>query len=135
MIRPAHWRFTAANTPNDLRAASDELDTILGAFAASERTRFAARLVCEEIVLNALEHGGARWVTMELTPTKDPRVLVFEDDGVSFDPMTRAAAQESSTSQHIGTRGRGLILLRGMSTSVQHHREDGRNRITVLLIE
>lgn len=135
MTPKARWTFGAANAPNHLRAASDEVDTILGEHRVSESTRFAARLVCEEIVLNALEHGGASFVTMELDPAKDPRVLVFEDDGASFDPEARATERGPDAPGDVGTRGRGLILMHELSRGIRHHRHNGCNRLTVLLAD
>jgi len=129
------WTFGPANAPNHLRAASDELDTILGEHRLPERTCFAARLVCEEIVLNALEHGGASFVTMELEPAKDPLVLVFEDDGASFDPEARAAERGPDATGEVSRRGRGLILVHGMSRGIRHHRDNGRNRLTIALVD
>ena len=131
MTAPTRWRFEAADAAKRLREAGDELDVVLTALGASERTRFAARLVAEEIVLNAFEHGGATRVTMEIDPVGDPQRLEFEDDGVPFDPSVPAARASSSSSP----RGRGLILVHGMARSIEHRSVGGRNRLSVRLIE
>jgi len=129
---PIRWRFEPADAATRLREASDEMDVILAAHGLSERARFAARLVAEEIVLNAFEHGGATAVTMDVDPTGDPHRLVLEDDGAPFDP---AASQAPNGPQNLGTRGRGLILVRGMTRSIEHRSAGGRNRLSILLVE
>ena len=132
MTATIHWRFEPADAATRLREVSDEMDGVLAAHGVSKKARFAARLVAEEIVLNAFEHGGATAVTMAVDPARDPYRLVLEDDGVSFDPGTPHAPDVTPS---LGTRGRGLILVRGMTRSVEHLRNGGRNRLSVLLIE
>ncbi len=132
MTAPIRWRFEPADAATRLREASDELDLVLAAHGVSERARFAARLVAEEIVLNAFEHGRATVVTMDVDPADDPHRMVLEDDGVPFDP---AAPQQPDATPNLGTRGRGLILVRDMTRSIEHQSAGGRNRLSILLVE
>lgn len=132
MTVPIRWRFEPVDVATCLRQASDELDKVLATRGVSERGRFAARLVAEEIVLNAFEHGGATVATLDVDPAADPHRLVLEDDGVLFDPAT---PQATGTAPNLGTRGRGLILVRGMTRSVEHSIVGGRNRLSILLVE
>ena len=135
MIPKTFWRFGAEGTRIHLRQAGDELDTLLNAYGVSDRTRLAARLVCEEIVLNALEHGDARFVNLEAQPAIDPYLLIFEDDGVPFDPGTRADAIGPATPEGISTRGRGLILVHAWTRRIEHRYGGGRNRLSVRLVD
>ena len=125
---PSRWTFDTTRTPLSLREASDALEPLLAASGLSERARHAARLVAEELVLNALEHGGARSVMMEWDGSIDPHRLVFEDDGVAFDPSAPGPVLTDDE-----TRGRGLRLVRAYTRSIEHVRDDGRNRVVVLL--
>ena len=118
------WRLDSPD-PVRLSQVSDAVDAILSASGLSERARFAARLVTEELVLNAFEHGAASEVTLQLLG--DNR-LAFEDDGRPFDPS--AAAPESVRP---GERGRGLSLVQNFAKSLEHSRAAGRNRTVVLL--
>ncbi len=129
---PIRWRFEPVDAAIRLRKASDEMDLVLAAHGVSERTRFAARLVAEEIVRNAFEHGGAKVVTMDVDPAGDPHRLVLEDDGVPFDV---AAPRGPDATLNLGSRGRGLILVRAMTRSVEHSSAGGRNRLSILLVE
>jgi len=135
VTRPTRWRFEAANAPVHLREASDELEAVLASEGVGGRACFAARLVCEEIVLNAFEHGGASFVTMEVTPVDDPHRLAFEWDGIPFDPALPLATHRSDTPGDIHPRGRGLILVRRFTTSLEHRLAGGRNRLSVRLAE
>ena len=132
---PTRWRFEATNAAAGLREASDELESILASQGVSVAAQMAARLVCEEIVLNAFEHGGATWVTLEVDSARQPHVLVFEDDGARFSPATRTDRAGAGTQGDVSPRGRGLILVGGFTRSIDHHFADGRNRLNVLLVE
>jgi anti-sigma regulatory factor (Ser/Thr protein kinase) len=132
---PAHWRFEPEDAPARLRSASDELEPMLASHGASVATQLAARLVCEELVLNAFEHGGARNVTLTADPEKDPHVLIFEDDGAPFDPAAQPPLEGTDAQGDVSTRGRGLILVRSFSRSIEHRLVEGRNRLEVLLVE
>jgi len=59
-VSTTRWRVETANAAACLRDIGDELDALLASHGISIPTRYAARLVCEEIVLNALEHGAAQ---------------------------------------------------------------------------
>ena len=129
-----HWRFEASSAVQRLRIVSDELDAAIAAKGASERTRFAARLVVEEIVLNAFEHGGARDVTLEACPDDDLLRLVLEDDGAEFDPTASDDRLEAQARSGVSVRGRGLILVHRFAQRLEHASIDGRNRLTVALV-
>lgn len=133
MSASLHWRFEASDVVARLRRVSDELDSAITAKGASEQTRFAARVVVEELVLNAFEHGGAGRVTLEAAACDDPVRLVIEDDGALFDPTTRAHALEAGDRDSDSPRGRGLTLLHAAVRHVDHAVLHGRNRVTVLL--
>ena len=132
MTTPIRWRFEPAAAATRLREVGDEMDRVLATHGVSEKARFAARLVAEEVVLNAFEHGGATVVTLEVDPAGDPYRLVLEDDGVPLDPAARHAPDAAP---NLGSRGRGLVLVRGMTRSIEHRSDGGRNRLSVLLVE
>jgi anti-sigma regulatory factor (Ser/Thr protein kinase) len=128
------WRFEPQSAIQRLRTVSDELDAAIAAKGATERTRFAARLVVEEIVLNAFEHGGARDVTLEANPDDDPLQLVLDDDGAEFDPAAGHDGLEFHAPSGASPRGRGLILVHKFAQRLEHVAIDGRNRLIVTLV-
>jgi anti-sigma regulatory factor (Ser/Thr protein kinase) len=129
------WRFEAAGVAARLRATSDELEAIFTGRGVGEDVRYAARLVCEEIVLNAFERGRASLVTLKAELSDDAHVLTFEDDGAPFDPASPGIVERSDPALGINSRGRGLILVHQFSSSIEHRRVGGRNRLRVQLAE
>jgi len=131
---PLRWSIGAADAAARLREASDELDGVLARHGVSERSRFAARLVAEEIVLNAFEHGGARQVVIGFDPAGDSHRLVFEDDGLPFDPAAAPTPAGTSVPDADCSRGRGLVLVRGFSRAIEHGTTPRGNRLSILLV-
>ena len=126
------WRLRAKDAAQ-LRVASDELDAVLTQDGVSEFGRFVARLVSEEVVLNAFEHGRAGSVEMEIDAE---RRLSFVDDGSAFDPTASAPQlQDARNADEVRLRVRGLQLLHKFGRSLEYSRQDDRNRLVVLLPE
>ena len=131
MSERLRWRFEASDRVERLRKVSDELDAAIAVKGASKQTCFAARMVVEELVLNAFEHGGAGQVTLEASTDDDPLRLVFEDDGTLFDPTNRSETDDAGAKESLSTRGRGLRMIHVAVQRVEHSSVDGRNRVTV----
>jgi anti-sigma regulatory factor (Ser/Thr protein kinase) len=131
-------RFSATVQPRD-----DAAPAILAALEATERFAMraalapavAARLsiVVEELVSNALRHGGdGRAITVELSLTEsDGQVrLDLADDGAAFDPT---AERRFDGPDRESGGGVGLALIRAWAGEIAYARERGLNRVRVIL--
>lgn len=94
--------------------------------------RAAARVsvVVEEVLSNALRHGGAHHVAFDLRRERGPIAIAFEDDGIAFDP-TLARVFNGPDSETGG--GVGLALLRSWGTRLTYSYAGGRNRLNLVL--
>jgi serine/threonine-protein kinase RsbW len=94
--------------------------------------------VFEEITANIVAHGSPDghalevWVTLE--DRGDSIVLTFEDNGVPFDPRTRADPPPQKSLEEARIGGYGLLLVRHAASSIDYQRTAaGRNRLIVRL--
>jgi len=132
MSDPWVWRLESADGA-PLRRASDALDALLAERGLSDASRFAARMISEEVVLNAFEHGKARTVVMELNPE---RRLSFVDDGSPFDPTAGPPSlSDARDADEVRLRIRGLQLVHRFALNLEYRRQDDRNHLTVVLPE
>lgn len=92
----------------------------------------AARLTItvEELVANALEHGGAGEVALELTDHADRIELTLHDTGVAFDP--REAMAPNLPDPDTGG-GVGLSLVKAWSRIDSYVRDGASNRLGLSL--
>ncbi|WP_431282906.1 ATP-binding protein [Humitalea sp. 24SJ18S-53] len=126
--------LTVASDHPDIAAAQARLIAFLEQHDTDPRTILRSELLFEEVVLNAILHGGAPEVTVTATPGQDGVGLVFVDAGRAFDPATAPLrdAGASVAASRIG--GRGLLLLRKMTRSLAYERtRDGRNRLSLVV--
>ena len=100
-----------------------------------------AELLLEELVMNAIVHGGlaepAMAPPLRLQAEAGPGAacrLVLEDSGTPFDPTAAALPDSAAGLQAARPGGRGLVLLRQMAQGLRYDRlPEGRNRLTVIL--
>ena len=103
--------------------------------ALNAGTRYKAELVFEEIVANIVGHGARNGrepdvrVTLEARP--DSIVLVFDDDGVPFDPRGRPDPVKAKSLDEAKVGGFGLMLVRHATSSLEYLRTaEDRNQLT-----
>lgn len=91
----------------------------------------AKLLVCvEELVSNALRHGGAAEIELELRSGAEGIEIVLRDDGAAFDPSSRA---QFDGPDRLSGGGVGLELVRRWSREMAYSREEGRNALRLVL--
>ncbi|MGB0955203.1 MAG: ATP-binding protein [Panacagrimonas sp.] len=115
------------------------VETRGNALRLSQPLCLRARLVAEELFLNAVQHGqiadravGA--IAIQIRLEGDALLLLFEDGGVAFDPF---AAQDPTV--HHGSvaerpvGGLGVHLIDSLASRREYQRCGDRNRIRVWL--
>lgn len=114
---------------------SAAFDFVAEAIAREGRDHAVAQrisIIVDEICANLIRHDDslteAERFSLELTPGRPgdgETVLVISDPGRPFNPLE----ERSGPAPAIG--GRGLALIRGLSSSVRYERVGGQNRLTV----
>lgn len=116
-----------------LAAAQEALGAHLEAAGLSLRLVTRAQVIAEEVVLNALRHGGASRVDLHAMADAQGCTLRFADDGTPFDPVSGALPLRASHLEEPREGGRGLLLLRRFAAALHYAREDGENRLELRL--
>jgi anti-sigma regulatory factor (Ser/Thr protein kinase) len=127
-------RFTA--TRDGFARAFEELRQGLDGLPLDPRARFSVELIFEELVANVVRHGtqpaGNTTVSVTVALERDCLRLTFVDDGLAFDPRGHPEPPPARDLEHASIGGRGLMLVRSVSTSLQYERTPkGQNRLTI----
>ncbi|TAL09747.1 MAG: ATP-binding protein [Porticoccaceae bacterium] len=120
----------------ELARGMTELGAILIRAGVGERPRFQAELVFEELVTNALRHGGLdRDHPVEVAVSLAPEhvMLVVSDRGRPFNPLEQPDPTRATTLAEAKAGGLGIILLRKAASSLAYERANGRNRVQVVI--
>ena len=84
------------------------------------------------MVRHGARPGGRTTLRLEARVDPGAVTLTFLDDGVAFDPRERSDPALPTDLEHAETGGRGLMLIRSVSTGLEYARTpEGQNRLTV----
>jgi serine/threonine-protein kinase RsbW len=113
-----------------------ELSAILIRAGVGERPRFQTELVFEELVTNAIRHGGVDSdhpveVTVNLGP--EHVVLVVSDRGRPFNPLERPDPTPATSLAEAKVGGLGIMLARKAASSLAYTHANGRNRVQAVI--
>jgi sigma-B regulation protein RsbU (phosphoserine phosphatase) len=131
--RPANDPLHFSIWPSGLRAMNRAIDECLGSHGIDAEGQSDVRLVLEELVANAIDHGGAAECTVDLSFSERTMTLTIIDDGSAFNPLDGPDLEldEDDLDRPIG--GLGLHLIKTMSLDAVYARERDRNHLTLLL--
>ena len=101
------------------------------------RARYSVELVFEEIVGNLVRYGapqgGDLRVAASVEISGDRILMMFEDNGVPFDPSDRSAPATLKTLAEAPDGGFGLNLVHHVASSMRYERAADQNRLVVTL--
>jgi anti-sigma regulatory factor (Ser/Thr protein kinase) len=123
-----HFPATTAG----FRDAVLALRLILDARPLHPRHRHDLELVFDEVATNIVNHGKATGVIEARIQFGDGTTLIFEDDGVAFDPRTQPAPPAATRRADLRIGGLGLVIVRDLCARFDYVRTpDHRNRLTL----
>ncbi len=136
---PAGLRHRVA-VPNErwrLRELTDGIDALLARQGLPDALLHDVRLVVEEVVANAMDHGfeagQPHQVEVELALDDGLLVLAFRDDGAPWDPLQAPAPDLDADIADRPVGGLGVFLVRELAERVDYAREGRHNVLTVAL--
>lgn len=129
-------RITVPSELVRLRDLTAAVDAVLETNAVCREVRDDVRLIAEEIVANAIEHGGSDSETeiiVEITTLERHLTIEFRDCGRPFDPLDVATPALDAPLDERAVGGLGLHLVHELAESLTYTREDPYNvlRVTV----
>jgi sigma-B regulation protein RsbU (phosphoserine phosphatase) len=131
--KPANDPLHFSIWPSGLRAMNRAIDECLGSHGVDAEGQSDVRLVLEELIANAIDHGGAVECTVDLSFTERTMTLKIIDDGSAFNPLDGPDLELDADDLDRPIGGLGLHLIKTLSLDAVYAREDDRNRLTLVL--
>ena len=85
------------------------------------------------MVRHGVPQGGEVHIDMSMDFNGDRILMIFDDDGISFDPCGRSAAALPKSLAEAPDGGFGLTIVRRVASSMQYERAGAHNRLAVTL--
>jgi serine/threonine-protein kinase RsbW len=134
---PARLQLSVANRLDALEPARLAVREFLSPHMLGARSIYGVELVLEEILVNAIAYafpaGGDHTIEVTVEVGRDALQLHFEDQGLAFDPLHAPDPAAPTALSQAPPGGRGLLLVRKFSRSVEYRRSHGRNRLSISL--
>lgn len=124
-------RFTGTAELASLEAVQTFVEEALAKRAVPQKSIRRFLIASDEIFSNICRHSGAKEFVVECGAEAEAAVLVFEDDGVEFDPLKKQKPDVSEPLERRREGGLGIYMVRNMMDEMTYERVDGRNRLII----
>jgi anti-sigma regulatory factor (Ser/Thr protein kinase) len=91
-------------------------------------------LIFEELVSNAIRHGGARTLRVRARSEDASIVLEFEDDGLPFNPLELPQHQRPSRIEEATPGGLGVPLVLSFAATIRYESAAGPDVVNRILM-
>lgn len=126
----ADFSHTLSGGRTGLPTLLDALEAHLLNAGAPMSAVSAVMIAADEVLSNALDHSGARAITLTAA-VREGRVLVaVTDDGAPFDPTLAPAPDTGLSVDERQIGGLGVHLVRQLMDEVRYERVDGHNKLS-----
>jgi anti-sigma regulatory factor (Ser/Thr protein kinase) len=126
-------RFAVVPDKESLAKASDFLDCCAEDYAIPLRTGYSLKVVTDEIFSNIVYYSGAENAGILFRNDTDTITLVFEDDGMPYNPLEAEDPDVTASAEERSIGGLGLFMVKKMAEDVRYEYTAGKNRLTVIL--
>ncbi len=123
-----------AKTENLDRVNDFIADNLIG---CSMKLLMQIDLVVEEVFVNIAHYAykdavGKAWITCGLDKENNLLNIVFEDEGVQFDPLAKDDPDITASAEEREIGGLGIFLTKKLMDDVSYERKDGKNILTLV---
>ena len=135
MVQTIGHVFRFRGTLAGFEAAACALRELLDPWLLDGATRYKVELAFEELGTNIVRHDAPKEdVVVTISRDDQEVVLMFEHDGIEFDPRSHPAPVAPASIEDAQIGGLGLVLVRDLAARLDYERTaDGRNRVTVAI--
>ncbi|MDF2721052.1 MAG: hypothetical protein K0Q59_727 [Paenibacillus sp.] len=133
-------RVTLSNELSELEKLRLFLTEAAKSFTLNEREMYMLNLICDEWVTNIISYGygeGAEIkprIDIVLTKQADRVTVSFSDDGVAFNPLTRADPDVHASIDDRRIGGLGIHFVKTLTDEARYERLGERNLLQLTLI-
>ena len=123
------------NDVKEVANAFRPVDEFLGSKGLTPRTRNAANLVIEELLINIITYAykdkKEHTIDVKIEINEEKVAITLQDDGIAFNPLSVPRPDRSKPVMERLEKGLGINLVRSMRKAMEYHRDDDKNILKV----
>lgn len=90
------------------------------------------QIAVDEICSNIVYYSQAKNAKITVTTSDEKLSLLFEDDGIPYDPTTAKEPDVTLSAEEREIGGLGIFMVKKMAADIHYENTDGKNRLTVV---
>lgn len=117
-----------------IAAVSEFMDNTLEAIGASVKVANKAQIILDEIYSNIVYYSKAANAKITVVYDNDKLELIFEDDGLQYDPTNADEPDLTIPAAERKLGGLGILMVRKLAKELVYKYINGKNVLKVVLL-
>ena len=93
------------------------------------------QIAVDEIYSNIVYYSGATNAKITVTASDEKLSLLFEDDGIPYNPTTAKEPDVTLSAEERDIGGLGIFMVKKMASELDYRYENGKNVLAVMFSE
>ena len=115
-----------------IKTVMEFVGTIMEEWAAPMKVANKVQIAVDEIFSNIVYYSQAKNAALTVTKSGEELWLLFEDDGIPYDPTTAKEPDVMLSADEREVGGLGIFMVKKMSSNIRYKNTDGKNVLTVV---
>lgn len=115
-----------------IKTVMEFVGNIMEEWEAPMKVANKVQIAVDEIFSNIVYYSQAKNAALTVTKSGEELWLLFEDDGIPYDPTTAKEPDVMLSADEREVGGLGIFMVKKMSSNIRYKNTDGKNVLTVV---
>lgn len=117
---------------DSIKTVTEFMESTLEEWEAPMKVANKVQIAVDEIYSNIVYYSQAKNAKITVTGSDEKLSLLFEDDGIPYDPTTAKEPDVTLSAEEREIGGLGIFMVKKMAADIHYENTDGKNRLTVV---
>ena len=117
---------------DSIKTVTEFMERTLEEWEAPMKVLIIFDIAFYEIYSNIVYYSGATNAKITVTASDEKLSLLFEDDGIPYNPTTAKEPDVTLSAEERDIGGLGIFMVKKMAADIHYENTDGKNRLTVV---
>ena len=117
---------------DSIKTVTEFIESTLEEWEAPMKVANKVQIAVDEIYSNIVYYSQSKNAKITVTASDEKLSLLFEDDGIPYDPTTAKEPDVTLSAEEREIGGLGIFMVKKMAADIHYENTDGKNRLTVV---